>query len=303
MASIIVSGLINIETTLKIDGFPIHYIPVRYPFYGINSTVSGVGLNIAKALTRLGDSVCFTSIIGQDFAGDYVRKELEKIGISSEYIFALLSQTCQSVILYDPQGKRLINTDLKNVQETNYPEEIFERLLPGSDLAVLCNINFSRPFLQKSEKAGIRIATDVHTISELEDPYNRDFMAFADILFMSDERLPCSPEEWCRRVLDKYKAQIVVIGLGPQGALLCVRDHNFMERIPSRYTRPVVNTIGAGDALFSSFIHYISSYNDPYKAMDYAIVYASYKIGVNGAAEGLLDEAGLEIMMSNTKKV
>ena len=63
MASILVSGLINIETTLCVDGFPIPYRPVRYPFNQINATVSGVGYNIAKALTTLGDNVNLLSII------------------------------------------------------------------------------------------------------------------------------------------------------------------------------------------------------------------------------------------------
>ncbi len=44
MAKVLVSGLINIETTLKIDRFPFEYAPVRYPFFGVNSTVSGVPL-------------------------------------------------------------------------------------------------------------------------------------------------------------------------------------------------------------------------------------------------------------------
>ena len=39
MNQILVSGLINIETTLRVEGFPIGYSPVRYPFFGINSTV------------------------------------------------------------------------------------------------------------------------------------------------------------------------------------------------------------------------------------------------------------------------
>ena len=56
MNNILVSGLINIETTLKIDAFPIPYQPVRYPFFGINSTVSGVGFNVSKALTTLDEA-------------------------------------------------------------------------------------------------------------------------------------------------------------------------------------------------------------------------------------------------------
>ena len=55
MTQILVSGLINIETTLKVDSFPLEYKPVRYPFFGIQSTVSGVGYNIAKALTMVGE--------------------------------------------------------------------------------------------------------------------------------------------------------------------------------------------------------------------------------------------------------
>jgi ribokinase len=46
--------------------------------------------------------------------------------------------------------------------------------------------------------AGKLVATDIHTISDLEDAYNGDYMAAADILFMSDGRLPCAPEEWVR---------------------------------------------------------------------------------------------------------
>lgn len=55
MNPILISGLINLETSLRVDGFPLPYFPVRYPFFGVNSTVSGVGFNVAKALTTLGD--------------------------------------------------------------------------------------------------------------------------------------------------------------------------------------------------------------------------------------------------------
>ena len=43
MDRILVSGLINVETTLRVDDFALDYEPVRYPFFGIKSSVSGVG--------------------------------------------------------------------------------------------------------------------------------------------------------------------------------------------------------------------------------------------------------------------
>jgi sugar/nucleoside kinase (ribokinase family) len=293
---ILVSGLINLEVTLQVEGFPIAYAPVRYPFYGVNSSVSGVGYNVAKALTALGSPVRFLSLVGRDPAGALVRDSLQRDGIASDLVVEIIEQTAHSVILYDPAGRRQINVDLKNVQEQVYPPALFEQTLPACDLAVLCNVNFSRPFLQQARRAGKRIATDVHTIADLEDEYNRDFMAAADILFMSDELLPCPPEAWIRRVMDRYAPEVAVVGLGAQGALLAVRGDNFVGRYPAVRTRPVVNTIGAGDALFSAFVHAYRRSADPYQAIEKAIVFASYKIGATGAAEGFLQGDRLDAL-------
>ena len=300
MANILVSGLINLETTLKVEGFPINYNPVNYPFFGVNSAISGVGFNLAKALTVLGDSVAFLSLIGQDPAAELVRLALDRAGIQGNRVLASLPATCQSVILYDGSGRRQIYTDLKDVQQQVYPIEAFEAAAQVSDTLALCNINFSRPMLQKACQAGKRIATDLHTLSDLEDEYNRDFMAAADILFMSDERLPVAPEEWVRRIWNRYKAEIVVIGLGAQGALLGIRSQRQMVRFPAVYTRPIVSTIGAGDALFSAFLHSYLHNENPELALQKAIVFASYKIGETSAAEGFLNASSLEDWIQKT---
>lgn len=302
MGKILVSGLINIETTLKVESFPIYYSPVRYPFFGVNTTVSGVGFNIFKALTILGDSVSFISMIGHDMAGRLVLDELSQMQVESQFVLPSLMHTPQSIILYDHDGMRQTNTDLKDIQEHAYPTEQFEQAIQDCDMAVLCNINFSRPFLSQARRLGLPVATDVHTISSLEDDYNRDFMAAADILFMSDENLPCTPVEWLHRVQNRYGAEILVIGLGSRGALMAVRSDHFVERIPAVYTRPVVNSIGAGDALFASFLHSYYRTKDPYESISKAILFASYKIGASGASEGLLDEETLN-RLYNEKKI
>lgn len=294
MSKILVSGLINLEITLRVDGFPIEYSPVRYPFGGVNSAVSGVGYNVAKALTTLGDEVRFVSITGQDQAGALVQQRLISDSIPGEFVIRQMAHTAHSVILYDPQGRRQINVDLKDVQQQVYPNVLFDRALARCDLAVLCNVNFSRPLLQRAKQAGKPIATDVHTIYDLDDAYNSDFMAAADILFMSDELLPDPPDVWVRKVLHRYSPQVAVIGLGGEGALLAVRDDGFVGRIPAASIRPVVNTIGAGDALFSAFVHVYQRTGDPYEALRKAVVFASYKIGETGAAQGFLDRQQLD---------
>ncbi|PKN86844.1 MAG: carbohydrate kinase family protein, partial [Chloroflexi bacterium HGW-Chloroflexi-8] len=148
MARIFVSGLINIETTLRIDQFPIEYFPVTYPFYGISTSVSGVGFNIAKALSILSNSVDLVSITGKDIYEPIVREELIKNGISDHYLRSDMDNTPQSVILYDNEGNRQIHVDLKNIQDKFYPSQDMNDAISESELCVLCNINFSRNFLE-----------------------------------------------------------------------------------------------------------------------------------------------------------
>ena len=299
MAQILVSGLINIETTLKVDTFPLEYEPVRYPFFGINSTVSGVGYNIARALTVLGAEVAFASLIGDDLAASQVRAALDADGIEDSLVLSTMPATAQSVIIYNNEGKRQIHTDLKDIQDRAYPAHLFGEALSRASLAVLCNINYNRPFLARANKAGIPVATDVHTVSSIDDAYNADYMAAADILFLSDELLPCSPETFVQRLQERFGTAVIVIGLGRDGALLAVRGDNFCERVPAVTTRPVVNTIGAGDALFSGFNYYYGKNPDPYEAISKAVLFASYKIGAAGAAEGFLGADELEKLASS----
>ncbi len=294
MARFLVAGLINIEITLKVNEFPIEYTPVQYPFFGVNSTVSGVGYNVSKALTTLGNTVDFLSLVGDDDAQQVIRLNLKKWGIADKYVQSALRHTPQSVILYDPQGKRAIFTDLKDIQDQPYPLAIAEHVLSQCELAVICNINFSRPILRLAKEKNKIIATDVHAISAIDDAYNRDYMAHATILCQSHERLPMSPEAWAKLVYETYSTPIIIIGLGGDGALLAVHDDNFIERIPAVYTRPVINTIGAGDSLFSAFVHGYAKTKDPYQSIRAAMVFASYKIGEVGGADGFLSDEELD---------
>jgi ribokinase len=285
-----------------VPGFPLHYNPVNYPFFGVHSAVAGVGYNIARALRQLGNDVHLLSIIGQDPLAELVRSALQADRIAGSQVLSLIAQTPQSVVLYDPQGRRQIHVDLKNIQETSYPDAIYERAADACEMMALCNINFSRPFLGKAAAAGKLIATDVHAVASLEDDYNREFMRAAHILFMSDEALPAPPEEFARAVMGRYAPKVLVIGLGAQGALLCVRKDNYTGRFPAVATRPVVNTIGAGDALFSAFLHFYLKTPDPYESLRRAVVFAGHKTGAASAAEGFACGAELESLYAQHRQ-
>ena len=292
MNNILVSGHIGIEITAKITQFPIEYTPIEYEFYGVNTTVASVGYNIVKAIKTLGGDPIFFSVTGNDIYRNIILNEIENIGINTEYVLPIAEKTSQSVILYNG-NKRKIICDLKNVQEIKYPIEKIDEIINTIDMAILCNINYSRELLKKVKSYGKTIATDVHVLDDINDAYSKDFIAYSDILFFSNEKILGGEKEFLKRIIETYNNKIIVIGLGEKGVLMYVREENEIKQYPAVKTRDIVNTIGAGDALFSSFIYFYNKTKDPYYAIEKAIIFASYKIGENGAAQGFLSEEEL----------
>lgn len=298
MSKILVCGLINVETTVKVKEFPLEYCPIDYNFFGINSHPAGVGLNISLALSSLCDEVRLLSMVGDDSAGAVVRDTLRTNGVSIDYLCDSGS-TAQSVVLYDNSGRRRIFCDLKDYQDRVYDEEIFKSTATDCDTVCLCNINFSRNLLKVAKSMGKRIATDVHTLSSVDDEYNRDYMRYSDILFLSNENIKGNEREFLHNLKDEYNCEIIVVGMGDKGALMYVRDDDEIYTVDAMKTRDVVNTVGAGDALFSAFVHFYTNGYTPLDSLKYATYFASYKIGADGAAKGFLTESELLKLVEN----
>ena len=285
---ILVSGLLNTETSAQVRGFPISYYPIDYPFFGVSTAVSGVAFNIAGALRTLGDDVRLNSMVGDDFAAAYIRDALEKLDIPTDRVKTALSQTPGSVVLYDPEGKRQIYCDLKDIQET--PCGFDEGILEGIDLVAACNINFNRPLLRLAKEAGKVIATDVHVLYNVYDDYNREFLQYADIVFLSDEGVGEDYRGFLYRLAEEYSPEIIVLGRGGKGAAIYLRETGEIQALPARSAGAVVNTVGAGDALFSGFLHFYAKGTPPVEALNLAQIFAAHKITVSGASNGFVSE-------------
>lgn len=295
MARILVSGLVNTETTVKVRGFPIAYYPIDYPFFGVNTAVSGVAYNITGALRTLGDDVTLLSMTGDDFAGAFIREELGRLGVDTRYIRHQLRQTPSSVVLYDDTGRRQIYCDLKDIQEAKYP--FGEITLAEADLIVACNTNFNRQLLWEAKRQGKVIATDVHVLRDIRDDYNREFMEAADILFLSDEGIGDDYQPFLKELACVYGNGIVVLGRGGKGAAIYQRDDGRICELPAASVGPVVNTVGAGDALFSAFVHYYARGMEPPECLRRAQVFAAAKIRCSGASKGFITEGEIDDLL------
>lgn len=286
------------ETTLKVSGFPITYYAVDYPFFGIRSHVSGVAYNLAKSLSTLGNNINLFSMIGNDYEGDRVIHQLAEDEIDSSHIQRSLKETPNSVILYDNFGKRQVHSDLKDIQEKEFDFNCISNLVKQSDLVIACNINFNRPLLKYAKSLRKTIATDVHVLNNIHDEYNFEFMEYADILFLNDEQLPYRADQFMRDLKDTYACKIIVLGQGGKGTMLYDRATDKLYHLDPVTAFPVVNTVGAGDALFSSFLNYYGKGYDPITALKFAELFAAKKISFNGASIGFTTEEELAKLYS-----
>lgn len=292
---LLVAGIINIETVVNLpDLQPGEAIPrLSFPFFGINNCISGSGYNVAKALHMLGDEISLLSVVGDDLQGKTVMAEMEKEGLNTSNILTQLKETPLSTVLYGNGDQKYILSDLKDVQEYTYSMETFKKEIEDVSTVILTNANFCRPFLPIAKAAGKLIATDVQAISDIYDEYNRDFMEHADILFISNDNLDVSPTDLLMELRDIYPCQIMVVGCGEKGASMFVRDDGFVGSYAAVKTRQIVNKVGAGDALFSAFMHFYVKSVDPYYSLKNALLFASYKIGTAGSSKGFMTEEQL----------
>ncbi|NJO84385.1 MAG: carbohydrate kinase family protein, partial [Blastochloris sp.] len=86
MATVTVVGNANIETTIRVEGFPLAYQPTRFAPFGMASTVSAVGYNLTKALSTLGHTVRLASIIGPDLPGQLIQAQMQDLQLDLAYL-------------------------------------------------------------------------------------------------------------------------------------------------------------------------------------------------------------------------
>jgi acarbose 7IV-phosphotransferase len=294
---IVVAGVSSLYLTMPVEQFPVPYAATTQPPW-MHVGVGGVGLHIARILSALGDDVSLCSVVGDDLAGSAIRRELARHGLDGPGVITGPGSSL-GLVLVDRDGNRAGHPFLNPVDAVRYPPEQFASVAQNADLAVITNTVFARELLSRAVELKLPIAVDVHLISAVDDPYDRPWLEVADVLFCSHERLPCGPRRWIARVFERYPGcSIVAVGRGPRGCLLGLRDGVLVEA-EGPAPRGVVNTTGAGDALFASFLHGWLATGNPANALARAVLFAGWKIGAAAPVEAGLSAAQLERLGSS----
>jgi acarbose 7IV-phosphotransferase len=300
MARIVVVGVASLYLAAGVGEFPVEYEQGSVPEW-MRAGVAGSAAHVAKVLNALGDEVRLCTLAGTDPAGLAIRADLKASGLSAEGVVDA-GATSLGVVLVAPDGSRLGLPYTAVVNAVGYPAETFSRLAVGADVAVLTRARFVRPLIRCAERLSVRIAADVHLVADVNDTHSRPWMEAADIAFCSHEQLPCPPGEWVARIFARYPGcEVVGIGRGADGAILGLRDGTLV-RADAVAPRGVVNTSGAGDTLFASFLHGWLATGNPVTALRAAVLHAGWRIGDPMPGTGALAEMELA-RLSQTHRV
>jgi sugar/nucleoside kinase (ribokinase family) len=229
----------------------------------VRISAGGSAANVAVWSARLGASAGFIGAVGDDYAGGFLRADLERESVTA-HLLRLPAASASIAVLLDERGERTMIAD-RGAALLLSPEFIGAHMFPsGCRLHLPAYSLFDGPLAEAAmvavhycRRAEGAVGVDASSVGPLR-VYGRDgFLNLLarvepDLLFANDDEgaflsESSDPEEgslYLRRF-----AGTVVWKLGAAGALargdLCVRA--------SARNVPVVDTTGAGDAFAAAF--------------------------------------------------
>jgi sugar/nucleoside kinase (ribokinase family) len=214
--------------------------------------VGQAGGYTARGFAQLGKKTAFIGYVGDDHNGRFVREELERDGVDTSALFLDPAGTARSINFMYPDGRRKNFYDGKDHMHLHPDLDACREILRRARLAHFHIPNWARDLLPIARELGLKISCDIQDIVSPDDPYRRDFVQYADILFFSAANY-ADPASLIHDFLSNHPALIVVAGMGARGCLLGTSAgiHAFS---PVSLPDPVVDTNGAGDALAAGFL-------------------------------------------------
>lgn len=248
-AEVVVVGNAGVDTNVYLPGDAIDET-LEGAFTDTVDYVGQAGGYSARGFAQLGRRTAFVGALGDDPAGAMVRAALARDGVDTSAVFTDPAGTARSVNLVFRDGRRRNFYDGRGHREVRPDLEAARRVLAGARLVLFHLPDWARLLLPTARADVAVVACDLQDAVDLDDPYRADFVAAADILFVSAANL-ADPADAVRRLAEGRRA--AVCGLGAEGVL--VAAGGAVRHVPPPpVDLPVVDTNGAGDGLAVGFL-------------------------------------------------
>ncbi len=240
--------------------------------FGIDTNVYPVGaqrgteMTFARTTDGLGQAGCYSALaaaalgvstraiaaLGADRLGAWVHDELAAAGVAVTELRDPAG-THRSVNIVAADGSRRNFFDARGVSDTIVDAQACRRALGCSRVAHVHLDDWCREVLPLAREAGVTISCDLQDIADIDDPYHADFVAAADVLFMSAANLADAAAA-ALELAARRPRRTVVVGAGSDGCLVAHDGALERYRAVELPGHPVVDTNGAGDNLAIGFL-------------------------------------------------
>jgi sugar/nucleoside kinase (ribokinase family) len=139
--------------------------------------------------------------VGADAMGRLL-EELTADGVDMDHVLVDPAGTNRSVNLMSSDGRRHIFFDGKSHMTIEPDMEAWQKVLVDATLVHFSIPSWARRLLRPARDAGAVVSVDLQDLRDVDDPYRRDFVDAADVLFLSSANIS-DPRQCWRRCTDK----------------------------------------------------------------------------------------------------
>lgn len=265
--------------------------------------LGGTTVNVAAGIARIGAPASLITITGDDEVSKFVRREIEKEGVSLDYAKIVPEKRVTGVHVHLLEGNERMFTDYMDetpdlqVEVAHLNEEAFRK----ASVFNFCSNTMFHPTALATTKAALAMAQKHEAIIAMdanirplrwESPQQchdtvGEFLSQADVLKLADEEMYFLTEtktiEDGIAQLAQYNIGLVMVTVGANGTYLVMNGQTV--HVPS-IEITCVDTTGAGDAFMSGILRQIHLNGMPQtieEAYDY--VYFANRLGAFAATK------------------
>ncbi|MDF2686260.1 MAG: sugar kinase, ribokinase [Clostridia bacterium] len=268
----------------------------------------GAPINLAATISSYGGKSAYIGKVGNDMFGIFLKEQLSKIGVDcSGIIFDKQYNTTLAFVALNDKGDRDFNFYRKNEADIRLsPSEVSLDLINNCRIFHFGGLSMTEEpsrsatlfALEKAKQSGCIISFDPNyrkSLWENEDlsvKITKTVLNKVDLLKISEEeaRMLTSENdlEVCCKKLLNYGISFIALTLGDKGAMYATK--NYIGYSPA-YIAKTIDTTGAGDIFWGTFIHEYLKYNIDIKdkaAIESIIIKANKAAGLSTEKKGAI---------------